>query len=275
MNVNAVWINLLNKIIAEGSTVVPRGKRTLELLQETIVIDMKDSVITIPERKMNHRFMAANAFWICSGDDSVAGIEPYNRHIAQFSDDGKTFFGAYGPRIVQQMGHVVDALVKDQNTRQATLTTWRPNPIHTKDVPCTVAMDFKIRGGELNCHVFMRSSDAWLGVPYDLFDFSMVAAHVGHYLGQCGVDIKLGRLFLTAASSHLYEENFDAAHQIVQAYMLDAVGNGDMAGRQIPMADSLIPTGFWKQNHPTGSLRLLRETKKGDPQRWWEAQPSI
>jgi len=211
-NVTTAWKLTLQKILGEGALVSPRGQLTRELQHHTFSCDMTDPVVRSPERALSYKFLAAEALWILAGDETVAGIAPYNQHIAQFSDDGKTFFGAYGPRVVAQLDYVVKALVDDPGTRQAVLTTWRTNPPKTRDVPCTVALAFVLRNGLIHCHVFMRSSDAWLGLPYDAFNFSMIAAKVAcMYNARTASGVRLGALYLTAASSHLYERNFDSA----------------------------------------------------------------
>jgi thymidylate synthase len=42
--------------------------------------------------------------------------------------------------IKQQLDYVVEALVKDNDSRQAVLTIWRPSPAPSKDIPCTVSI---------------------------------------------------------------------------------------------------------------------------------------
>lgn len=223
------WLDTVGRILSNGVEVAPRGMPTLELQHHTFVCDMNDPVVRSPSRALSYRFMAAEALWILSGDDTVAGIAPYNSHIAKFSDDGVAFFGAYGPRVIDQLGYVIKALVDDRDTRQAVLTTWRQNPPKTKDVPCTVAMTFMIRNNELNCHVFMRSSDAWLGLPYDAFNFSMIAAVVAcDYNRQCPHGVQLGTLYLTAASSHLYKLNWLGAADCINDKD-NATGRADLS----------------------------------------------
>jgi thymidylate synthase len=59
----------------------------------------------------------------------------------------------------------------------------------------------------------MRSSDAWLGLPYDIFNFSMITAKVACMYNKLQADkIRLGDLYLTMASSHLYEQNIEAVN---------------------------------------------------------------
>ena len=201
-----VWLDLLQDVLENGNYVAPRGKMTREIPQRTIVVNMRKPVLRVPDRKLSFKFMVAEAFWILSGDDRVETIAPYNANIANFSDDGERFFGAYGPKIITQLPHVVGKLRVDKDSRQAGLTIWRENPPQTKDVPCTVAIFFNIRQGKLNTHVFMRSSDVWLGVPYDVFNFSMLSHLVCGLLNepQSAVDaVSPGNLFLTAASSQI------------------------------------------------------------------------
>jgi len=217
---NMSWQNLLHVIMNSGQVTSPRGKKTKELLGMKSMIDMNQPVITIKERKLGYKFMAAEAAWIMSGDNRVSTIAPFSQHISNFSDDGILFFGAYGPRVRDQLGHVVQALLEDQDSRQAVITIWRPNPRKSKDIPCTISCQFMIRNGAIDCFMNMRSSDAWLGVPYDWFNFSMLSAGVALMLREKGLDVKLGALHFYAASQHLYEESWYKIDACLDAHIL-------------------------------------------------------
>lgn len=231
----------------------------MELPQSTVVFDMMRPVVTVKERKLHVPFLGGEAYWILSGDDTVEGIQDYNRHIVQFSDDGVKFFGAYGPKIVGQLPYVIDKLREDPQSRQAGLTIWRESPPKTKDVPCTIAMFFNIREGKLHAHVFMRSSDAWLGLPYDAFNFTMVACAILKELnvGRLpGMLIRPGFQYLTMVSSHLYEQHWDVARaaiseEVTKTFELPAWYYG-------PSSDLLEV------------LNDLRNSKRGDAARWFE-----
>jgi thymidylate synthase len=54
--------------------------------------------------------------------------------ITRFSDDGITFFGAYGPKIITQTSYIVNTLCNDQDSRQAVLSIWRENPKSSADI---------------------------------------------------------------------------------------------------------------------------------------------
>jgi thymidylate synthase len=114
--------------------------------------------------------------------------------------------------IRDQLHFVIDALNADKDTRQAVMTIWRPNPRPSKDIPCTVSVQFLIRDGLLHVVDTMRSSDLWLGWPYDIFNFSMLARYVICHLKQ---KPELGVIVLQAGSAHLYEQNWLPAQAIV------------------------------------------------------------
>lgn len=224
------WLELLRKILRTGLVANPRGKETLEILNEVqLQVQMRSPVVAVKDRRLNYKFMATEAAWICSGRDDLETLVRVNSRMAAFSDDGKTLAGAYGPRFVQQLDYVVQTLLNDQMTRQATITLWQPNPRPSKDIPCTVALNFSIRRQKLHLHVFMRSSDAWLGVPYDLFSFTCMAACVlGHVNAALPGDERcdLGILTLTPSSSHLYAEHFDAAEELVRQWCSEGITVG-------------------------------------------------
>lgn len=208
-HMNSAWLIMISEILTYGEDVEPRGAKTKELLGHHLVADMDKCVLTIKERKLGYRFMAAEAAWMLSGDNRVETIAPYSKQIASFSDDGEIFFGAYGPRLQAQLHGVVRALQEDLSTRRAVANIWKENPMKTKDYPCHLSCQFMVREDRLECFVSMRSSDAWLGVPYDIFNFSMWSAYVLLCLGN--KNLRLGRIHNTAASRHLYDKDFEAA----------------------------------------------------------------
>lgn len=252
-----VWASLLAEVISFGHVSSPRGKTTRELCDTAFSISMKRPVLTIPERKLHYRFMAAEAFWILSGDDTTKGIVPWNPRVEQFSDDGIRFFGAYGPKVVGQLPYVLATLLRDRDSRQAGLTIWRESPPKTKDVPCTVAMFFRIRKGQLSTRVFMRSCDLWLGTPYDVFTFTMVSYLLCARLNAHGVEVVPGNLTLFSASSHLYDHDLEGARVCAQSKM--------------KALQAAAPPELWTSEAALlARLAALRDSAPGASTRWWE-----
>lgn len=213
---NESYRELLSSVLRDGVIAFPRSQMTKELLGLSARFDMNAPVIVSDVRKLSYKFMAAEAIWIVNGDNSVRGIAPYNRNIAAFSDNGVAFFGAYGPKFMEQRQYIIRKLFEDDQTRQAVMTIWRERPDNSRDIPCTVSLGWVIRGGVIHCFVNMRSSDLWLGLPYDIFNFTAMTMDIRNLYNK-GMDqsVLLGNLYWSANSVHLYEQHFENAEQIV------------------------------------------------------------
>lgn len=254
---NAVWIDHIYDLLTHGKAVEPRGQYTREINNKQLTFDMRYPVLGFEDRHLSYKYCAAEAYWILTGDNRTETLVPYNKNMINYSDDGITYFGAYGPKVMSQIDYVVTALARDQLTRQAGLTIWRENPPHTKDVPCTVGMFFYIRENKLNLSVFMRSSDAWLGVPYDAFTFTMIACYVIAKLKERKIYVELGSMTITAVSAHLYLEHFEAAKNCLC--------------KKPKWIDIPVPEFVYRTKEDLLEyLKDLRETKPGDNLRWWE-----
>lgn len=235
-DVNVAWINLVNALLRYGERSAPRGQPILEL--RPVVIELSDprrSVIAVKDRWLNYSFMVAEWLWIVDGRNDVAMIRFYNKQIGQFSDNGRTFFGAYGPRFREQLARVIKTLTVDPDSRQAVIELWRePPPGGSKDIPCTLSWQFFIRQGKLEMHATMRSSDVWLGLPYDVFNFSMIQQGVAALLGG----IQLGKLTLTLHSSHLYDVHLPAAVGVVTSWFKSG---STPCSPEVPLLPALLP----------------------------------
>ena len=209
---SAAWQDLLYKIQKFGAKTSPRGRPSRELTGERYRFNMNEPIITQRTRQLGYRFMFAEAAWILAGDNRLETIAPYAKLISTFSDDGIFMYGAYGPPIRDQLPYALDCLLRDQDTRQSVISIWRPRPGVSRDIPCTLSLQFLIRDAKLHCIATMRSSDAWLGLPYDGFTFTMVAELLRHLYNQKSSNqVGRGAMQINAGSEHLYESNLDGA----------------------------------------------------------------
>ena len=140
--------------------------------------------------------------------------------------------GAYGPPVVDQLPYIARELGNDMYSRRAVLTIWRPRPYPSRDVPCTVSLQWLIRDDQLHCIANMRSNDIWLGTPYDIFTFSMISHYIiAEFKRSVNEDMGPGILYLNASSLHLYEGNWkdgeDAYQSIDNILDMDSFWKGN------------------------------------------------
>jgi thymidylate synthase len=81
-----------------------------------------------------------------------------------------------------------------------------------KDVPCTIAMEFRLRKGQLNCRAIMRSQDILWGMANDLPTFSFLQEIVATLLNA-----EMGTLTISVGSFHVYESRMSMFNTILEA----------------------------------------------------------
>lgn len=210
-NISQVWRNLIGDIFTKGRSVAPRGIPTREVLNVTLEIDHGlNNIIESKPRGLNYRFMIAEWLWIMGGLNDVESLSKYNSVMRQFSDDGEILNGAYGPRLSHQWDYIIGSLNSSNDSRQAVSIIWTPTPGPSKDVPCTISLQWFIRNFKLHCTVNMRSSDLWLGLPYDYFTFSQLTNALSSKIG-----LSVGSVTMNLGSSHLYDANEEGAMKVL------------------------------------------------------------
>lgn len=198
--------------------------------------NLRSNILVHPLRKLNFKFMVVEWIWVARGWDNLWELARVNPNIAEFSDNGKTLAGAYGPRLLPQWEYVLTEL-RNKDSRRAVATIWTPSPVPSKDIPCTISLQWLLRGEKLNCIVTMRSSDVWLGLPYDMFVFSQLTSSLAGEL-SC----ETGWIQFNLGSSHLYEKHEAQAIEVLAATHL---GLTLMSPRLPGMLPGVVTTEPW------------------------------
>jgi thymidylate synthase len=186
--------------------VSPRGHETLEVANWSCTVDDASVIpFTIPGRAGLNPFIGAvEALQLVGQTHAPELIKQKCESLYRFTDHG-IFEGGYGIRAFGQLGRVFDLLNRDPDSRQAVVT------IHdgkqdllrqTKDVPCTLALQFMVRNGELCLRVTMRSNDVWLGLPYDVVQFMILQQAMASAL-----QLDVGWYHHSVGSLHLYDRD--------------------------------------------------------------------
>lgn len=226
-NVYSVWSDLLAEIYFYGKPVAPRDKPIKEVMYKQIVIeDALANIITSPLRKINYRFMVGQWLTTLLGREDKL-LEKFNSRLSNYETDGRGgTYPSYGLKLKPQWQFIFQCFANDPMTRQAVMSIWEPQDVNAsvRLVPCTLSIQFMLRqwGGQdtniykLHTFVSMRSSDAWLGLPYDIYNFSMLANYLSTVLRK-SFHIKNipGYLVMNLGSSHLYAEHLEKAKEVI------------------------------------------------------------
>lgn len=214
------WSELL-ELVDYGEPVDVRGRKTLEILNVvTEVIEPWHHCILLPARRWNPWLAMSEALWILAGRNDIAALVPYNKNIANYSDDGITLYGAYGARMYHQIDDLIERLRRDPSDRRAVLQIWDQangsdpyeepwNDLITdsKDPPCNNMVYFKLRGNKLHMTVICRSNDIHWGLyAVNLPTFGILQVYIAARLG-----VEVGTQTHLSNSLHVYTDDKAAA----------------------------------------------------------------
>lgn len=180
----------------------------------SVIEDPTRCIMMNPIRKMPIRYAIGEMLWYRSKNPALKEIQKYTKNWDRMSDDGVTVNSNYGHIIYEKFGfdqyeYCKELLKKNPETRQAIIhikvpTNTIENP--TKDLNCTVSLQFFLRDGKLSMTVYMRSNDLWFGYPYDVFQFTCLQIQMAMELG-----VELGTYTHISGSLHLYKRDKEAA----------------------------------------------------------------
>lgn len=173
----------------------------------------RDRWLSITGRNSSAISAIGETFWVLACRNDLEFLSRILPRAINFSDDGKTWRAAYGPRLFNhyQLDSVINRLRNNPNTRQAYLTIYDPaldSDIglekyvggRTKDMVCNFALLFDIKAGELNLTVMNRSQDVLWGMSsINFIEFTILQEVVARILG-----VRVGVYRLVSNNLHYY-----------------------------------------------------------------------
>lgn len=233
--------------MAEGRKRTIRGNVCFEL-PEPVIFKITNPLareITIPERGWLKVLAYAESLWIASGRNDIAYIAHYLPRMKDFSDDGNTMRGGYGPRYrdyngnvedyskealnvrqkgsVDQLRYVIECFRQDVETRRAVISFGDPMKDdfngdgqlkESKDIPCTRELHFikQADSNKLDLIVRMRSNDLiWGASAVNIFNYTFMQEYVSSILG-----LDIGNYYHIADNLHYYEHHDLMIHRLAE-----------------------------------------------------------
>lgn len=166
-------------------------------------------------------------------EDDLYGQNPgmtpkYSKVYRQWLNDDGLLTHTYGERMLEfgkedgvdfnQWEHVKQMLLEEPSTRKAKMSfSYPPKDLklmlegddNDAYVPCNVDFQPRVVDGKLNWHTFCRSKDTLLGIPENIFTFTLLQELLMLELNEEGLDVELGKYVSHISNVHLYGEQIE------------------------------------------------------------------
>lgn len=117
--------------------------------------------------------------------------------------------GSYNQDGVDQIANVIEQIRTNPDSRRLIVSGW--NPAEANQValpPCHTLFQFYVLDGALSCHLYQRSGDIFLGIPYNIASYALLTMMIAHVTG-----LEPGDLVHTVGDLHLYSNHVAAAKE--------------------------------------------------------------
>jgi len=219
MKSQQTFLKIFQDLANKGKFVSPRGQLIKEIENYNYVLPPFVRFSSFKSRKLSISYLKKEFLWYLKGDKYDTSITEHASMWKLIMNEDGSFNSNYGQYFFgeKQFAQVVSILKEDKDSRRASILLLTKDHVasKTKDVPCTYALNFRIREGVLNMTVHMRSQDAIYGMGNDAPIFSFIHEMMLNALRRYYPTLGYGNYHHFADSFHIYEKHFNMLANIL------------------------------------------------------------
>ncbi len=213
------YLDLIRKILDQGVERSDRtGTGTLSIFGHQLRFDLAAGFPAVTTKKLHWKSIVYELLWFLRGESNVAYLRD---HGVTIWDEWADAAGELGPvygvqwrrwrgtdgRPIDQIARVVESIKTDPHSRRHLVSAWNVADLEAMALePCHVLFQFYVAGGRLSCHLYQRSADVFLGVPFNIASYSLLTAMVAQVTG-----LVPGEFIHSFGDAHLYLNHLDQA----------------------------------------------------------------
>jgi thymidylate synthase len=202
-------------------------KQYLELLR-----DLLENGVAKGDRTGTGKSIANELIWFLSGDTNVSwlnenGVTIWNEWATEDNELGPVYgkqWTAWPTKdggTINQIDYVIDTLRKNPNSRRILFHGWNPEFLPDESIspqenarqgrmalpPCHLLYQFYVAEGRLSSMLYIRSSDSFLGLPYNIASLALLT----HMLAQ-QCDLVPHEIVVSIGDLHAYSNHMQQIH---------------------------------------------------------------
>lgn len=111
---------------------------------------------------------------------------------------------------IDQLKNLVDGIKNDPNGRRHILSSWNVGELDQMALPpCHVMSQYYVnKNKELSCHMYQRSVDVFLGLPFNIASYALLTHMIAHHCG-----LKVGELIISTGDTHIYKDHIEQVQE--------------------------------------------------------------
>jgi thymidylate synthase len=169
-------------------------------------------------KKVHLKSIVHELLWFLSGDTNVRYLRDNGVRIwDEWADKNGDLGPVYGAQwrswpaedgsSIDQIKLIVDQIKRNPDSRRLIVTAWNPADVDKQALPpCHCLFQFYVVEGKLSCQLYQRSGDVFLGVPFNIASYALLAMMMAQVTG-----LQPGEFIHTFGDVHLYVNHVEQA----------------------------------------------------------------
>lgn len=211
------YLELLRDILQNGTVREDRtGTGTISVFGRMLRFDLSEGFPIVTTKRVHMKSIIHELLWFLSGDTNIRYLQENGVRIwNEWADENGELGPVYGSqwrawegeegRVYDQIAAVVDSIRNKPDSRRHMVSAWNVAKIdEMKLPPCHFVFQFYVSGGRLSCMFTMRSSDTFLGLPFNIAQYALLTHMIAQ---QC--DLEPGELIYSGGDVHIYSNHLE------------------------------------------------------------------
>lgn len=235
-----VYLNLLRNVLLNGELRNDRtGTGTLSVFGAHMRFDISDSFPLLTTKFVPWKAVIKELLWFLKGQTdatilSQQGVKIWDGNTtrefldrrglknlpegdigAGYGFQWRHFGGRYvnctvpppdEERGFDQIKYIIEELRNNPTSRRIFMSAWNPLQMHAMALPpCHVSAQFYVcKNGKLSCHMYQRSVDCFLGLPFNIASYSALT-----YIFASLTGLSPGELIISTGDTHIYSNHIE------------------------------------------------------------------
>ena len=213
------YLDLIRRILDEGEEKGDRtGTGTLSVFGHQMRFDLANGFPMVTTKKLHLKSIVYELLWFLKGDTNVRylqenGVRIWNEWADADGDLGPVYgkqwrkWEAKDGRIIDQVENAIEMIKTNPNSRRIIVSAWNVGELEEMALmPCHAFFQFHVANGKLNCQLYQRSADVFLGVPFNIASYALLT----HMMAQV-CNLEPGVFVHTIGDAHLYNNHLEQA----------------------------------------------------------------
>ncbi len=205
------YLDLCQHIIKNGHDRSDRtGTGTLGIFGHQMRFNLQHGFPLLTTKKMFFRGIVGELLWFLKGRTDVRWLQDQGISIW---DEWELPDGTIGPGYGHMWRHwegdqlqtIIKQIKETPQSRRHIVSTWSPALLNQQALPpCHVLFQFYVQDNRLSCHLYQRSADVFLGLPFNIASYALLT----HIIAlEC--ELQPGEFIWSGGDIHIYSNHIE------------------------------------------------------------------